>query len=298
MRDYFQVDKYIQQLEEATDITKCERVPVPDIEENQNYLFISYAHQDYKKVYADLAVLYHAGVRFWYDQGLKAGKNWDTEVFEMIKNPRCSGVIFFLSENLFLSKSANQEIDVVMGSENVPFKNYFCVNLTEVQPNRILRNILRLEDSVLDNAGLDMDRIATLAKAFSDKQTYLSIFDVEHKKNLLHQIASQFDVTEAAIGKRGYLINKATDERIQITEDSFAVGKEQRKCHYCIENDSAVSRWHMCIKSDGRENAVMDMGAANGTYLNGQRIASMVFVPLQDGDEITIGRQVLVFHTN
>lgn len=62
-----------------------------------------------------------------------------------------------------------EESEDITKCEKVPVKNYFCVNLTEVQPNRILRNILRLEDSVLDNVGLDMDRIAILAKAFSDK---------------------------------------------------------------------------------------------------------------------------------
>ena len=68
---------------------------------------------------------------------------------------------------------------------------------------------------------------------------------------MLRQITSQFDVTESVAGKRGYLINEATGERIQITEDSFTIGKERRKCHYCIEDDNAVSRWHVCIKSDG-----------------------------------------------
>jgi len=73
MRKYFNVDTYLTQLQASSGITGCDAVPVPDIGENQNYIFISYAHQDYKQVYEDLAVMYHAGVRFWYDRGLTAG---------------------------------------------------------------------------------------------------------------------------------------------------------------------------------------------------------------------------------
>lgn len=296
MRNYFQVDSYIHQLEQANSISLCESVPIPDIAKNQNYLFISYAHQDYKKVYADLAVMYQAGVRFWYDKGLSAGKNWDLEVKSMIESPRCCGVIFFISENSFLSKSVNQEIDLVIGEDNQAGKNYFCVNLTEEQPSRILRNILRMDDEVLDVAGLDMDRIATLARAFSDKQTYLPFSAVEHSKQLLNQIAIQFDVMNRQQEKFGYFIPEGSSERIQIIEDTFFIGRDRRMCHYCIDSDSSVSKIHIRIDSEGGEARVIDMNAANGTYLNGLRIQPKEPVLLKDKDEIKIGQQILVYH--
>ena len=296
MRNYFQVDSYIQQLEQANSISACDAVPIPDIADNQNYLFISYAHQDYKKVYADLAVLYQAGVRFWYDKGLSAGKNWDTEVKSVIENPRCCGVIFFISENSFLSKSVNQEIDLVIGEDNQVRKNYFCVNLTEEQPSRILRTILRMDDEVLDVAGLDMDRISTLARAFSDKQTYLPFSATEHSKQLLNQISMQFDVMNQQQEKHDYFILAEKNEKIQITDDTFFIGRDRRMCHYCIDSDSSVSKIHIRIDSEDSEARVIDMNAANGTYLNGQRIQPKEPVLLKDKDEIKIGQQILVYH--
>lgn len=296
MRRYFDVDAYLQVLEQSSGISTCDPVPLPEIAENQNYLFISYSHRDYKKVYADLAVMYHAGVRFWYDRGLAAGKNWDAEVRTVIENPRCTGVLFFLSENLFLSRSANQEIDLVRGTGTQARKNYFCVNLSLGQPSRILRSILRLEDSVLDNAGLDMDRIAVLANAFSDKQTYLSFSDADHSKQLIEQISAQFNVVEPAAQGRGYLVRKESGEIIPITEDTFILGRNARKCHYCITGDSLVSTVHVCIGSDKNGSMVMDMGAINGTRVNGKKIPAMRPVLLRDGDEINLGNQVLVFH--
>lgn len=295
MRQYFDVEAYLQQLERASGISMCDPVPVPDIGENQNYLFISYSHQDYKKVYADLAVMYHAGVRFWYDRGLAAGKNWDAEVKGIIESPRCTGVIFFLSENLFLSRAANQEIDLVRGSGAQPKKNYFCVNLSEVQPSRILRNILRMDDTALDNAGLDMDRIAILANAFSDKQTYLSFFETEHRKHLIDQITMQFNVVEPAEKNRGHLVHKESGQVVPITEDSFMIGRNARKCHYCISGDDTVSTVHVCIGSDKSGSVVMDLGAMNGTFVNGRKLQSMMPQRLRDRDEIRIGNQVFVF---
>ena len=128
------------------------------------------------------------------------------EKSERILSPNCCGVIFFISESLFLSKSANMEIDLVCGEDGVR-KNYFCVNLSQEQPKGILKTIMRMDDQVLDNAGLDMDRIGTLARAFSDKQTFLYHFEAEHRKKLLEQINDQFDVMDAGEKKSFALID-------------------------------------------------------------------------------------------
>lgn len=296
MRNYFDINSYIKQLNAAVSISTCDPVPVPEISENQNYVFISYSHQDYKQVYADLAVMYHYGVRFWYDRGLVAGKNWDSEVQRIIESPNCVGVIFFLSENLFLSESANKEIDIVTGDKEQLRKNYFCINLSDSKPSHILRNILRMDDEILDHAGLDMGRIAVLANAFSDKMTYLSFSDPGHQKDLIDQIASQFDVIKTREHNRGYLMHKETGEKILITEDNFIVGRTRRKCHYCIENDVAVSTVHFAILSDQMSNLLMDFGSMNGTYINGNKIKGMTPVRIYDLDEITIGTQTLIFH--
>lgn len=296
MRNYFNTEAYLSQLNAATDISSCDAVPLPDISDNQNYIFVSYAHRDYKQVYADLALMYRAGVRFWYDRGLVAGKDWDAEAKRIIENPHCVGVIFFLSENLFLSESVNKEIDIVRGSDEQSRKNYFCVNLSDLSPSRILRSIMRMDDAVLDLAGLDMDRISVLANAFSDKMTYLRFSDPSHGKALIEQISSQFNVLDTVSYNRGYLLNKHTGERIPITEDTFVVGRTRRKCHYCIENDNDVSVVHFSVLSGPSGNLLMDFGATNGTFLNGKRLTRMGPTLLKDADEIGFGHQIFVFY--
>jgi pSer/pThr/pTyr-binding forkhead associated (FHA) protein len=54
--------------------------------------------------------------------------------------------------------------------------------------------------------------------------------------------------------------------------------------------DDAVSHRHALLqRGDGGTLALRDIGAANGTRLNGKDVEPMVDKPLQDGDEITLG---------
>jgi len=57
-------------------------------------------------------------------------------------------------------------------------------------------------------------------------------------------------------------------------------------------DDVTVSRRHAVIRraDDGYE--ISDVGSLNGTYVDGERIDT---VPLEDMDEVQIGRFVLVF---
>ena len=192
----FNAEEYIKALASSTSCQTCEKVPLPHIGADEDYIFISYAHRDYKKVYADIAVMYEAGVRFWYDKGLSAGKNWDDEVLEKLTSPNCVGIIFYMSENLFLSQSAFREIKMAYSlsqteaNADEPSFKHFSVNLTDKLPCRIL----------FDSNGCDggrhpsMEEIGVLAQMFPDLTTYICYDHPDHKNELLHQIGTQFGV--------------------------------------------------------------------------------------------------------
>lgn len=188
--------EYKELLACSDSIKTCPKVPLPQIEENQNFIFISYSHKDYKEVYADLADMYEAGVRFWYDKGLSAGKKWNTEVQEKLLNANCVGVIFFMSKNLFLSQSAIHEIELVCSlssdkEDNSNNKiNYFSVNLSDKLPIQILSETM--QDSLANT--LDMNMVSVLCKAFPDNATYLSYGAADHTEELILQIQNQFGV--------------------------------------------------------------------------------------------------------
>lgn len=146
-------------------------------------------------------MLYAAGVRFCYDrEALQAGVPWDEDVLNYIRNPRCSGVIFFLSRDLFASRSIQTEIEIATDLHGTGggAKSYFCVNLTQQRPSRILMSLGALSDEELERYGLDTERIALLARTFSDRATYLSFDSPNHARELIDVIRDQFNVMPGA----------------------------------------------------------------------------------------------------
>lgn len=91
-----------------------EHLPAYKPDCGKNFIFVSYSHRDYEKVYSDLAYFSynsHTRVRFWYDEGLPIGKDWEKAAQKVMEKPNCVGVVFYLSKNLLLSGSVFKEID-------------------------------------------------------------------------------------------------------------------------------------------------------------------------------------------
>jgi hypothetical protein len=60
---------------------------------------------------------------------------------------------------------------------------------------------------------------------------------------------------------------------------------------------AGVSRMHALLKRDGKRVIVMDLGSANGTYVNGKRLTANVERMLSHGDVVALGKfkfQVLI----
>lgn len=62
--------------------------------------------------------------------------------------------------------------------------------------------------------------------------------------------------------------------------------------------DYGVSRLHMAMKYVPEDNAIQvyDLGSANGSYINGQRLHAKEVRVLRHGDELRLGRMVLRIH--
>jgi pSer/pThr/pTyr-binding forkhead associated (FHA) protein len=76
-----------------------------------------------------------------------------------------------------------------------------------------------------------------------------------------------------------------------LTADEVVVG---RSLQASISLDSGLlSRRHALLRRNGPEYALQDLGSANGVFVNGLRVHSVV---LCQGDTIQIGDVVLVFH--
>ncbi len=54
--------------------------------------------------------------------------------------------------------------------------------------------------------------------------------------------------------------------------------------------EGGVSRRHARIHKQKTQYFIEDLGSANGTFLNGQRLTPYLPHPLHDGDELQLGR--------
>jgi hypothetical protein len=53
---------------------------------------------------------------------------------------------------------------------------------------------------------------------------------------------------------------------------------------------SGVSRLHAVVKRDNQRAVIMDLGSANGTYINGKRLTANVEQGLSHGDIVSLGK--------
>lgn len=74
-----------------------------------------------------------------------------------------------------------------------------------------------------------------------------------------------------------------------LTAPDGVIGRSETCC--LPLSDGSVSREHACIRVDGTELRIADLGSRHGTQLNGELITSEQ--PLTDGDEIKIGDTVI-----
>ncbi|HSI33212.1 MAG TPA: FHA domain-containing protein, partial [Tepidisphaeraceae bacterium] len=79
--------------------------------------------------------------------------------------------------------------------------------------------------------------------------------------------------------------------RFELPDAPAVVGRESRQLPI---TDNTVSRRHCELHPDEDGSWILkDLGSANGTWINGQRIERTA--PLKLGDQIRVGRTILVF---
>jgi pSer/pThr/pTyr-binding forkhead associated (FHA) protein len=84
---------------------------------------------------------------------------------------------------------------------------------------------------------------------------------------------------------------KEPGRMFEIRKERMTIGRS-RESDIFLE-DLAVSRLHTTIQRDDTGRFILrDENSANGTYVNGQRVAEHV---LEEGDEVQVGQTVLAF---
>lgn len=91
------------------------------------------------------------------------------------------------------------------------------------------------------------------------------------------------------------LITPDTKQRTTYELDARAITVGRTPANTIRVEDGAASRKHCLIKVVGDTWILTDLGSANGTKVNGSRIAKHEEIDLSDGDRIKIGKTILAF---
>lgn len=93
----------------------------------------------------------------------------------------------------------------------------------------------------------------------------------------------------------GSLIRRKTGERIDINIAEFLMGRERKRVTYCVADNTNVSRVHAKLTVRNGMTYLIDMGAANGTFVNGVKATPNQEITLKNGDKITLADEEFEF---
>ncbi|MDD2294434.1 MAG: TIR domain-containing protein [Eubacteriales bacterium] len=94
------------------------RMPFPAYHGNEPYIFISYAHVDAAKVFAEIKNFNKSGYNVWYDEGISPGNEWTDEIADSLE--KCSLFVVFITPASAISPNVLNEINYAI-DEKKPF---------------------------------------------------------------------------------------------------------------------------------------------------------------------------------
>jgi pSer/pThr/pTyr-binding forkhead associated (FHA) protein len=94
----------------------------------------------------------------------------------------------------------------------------------------------------------------------------------------------------------GTLVRSSNQERIAINKEELVIGRERKRVDYCISDNTSISRMHAKLVVRNGQTYLVDMNAANGTFLNGSKAAPYQEMALKDGDKITLAAEDFTYH--
>ncbi len=97
-------------------------------------------------------------------------------------------------------------------------------------------------------------------------------------------------------GKRPFLVNEKSGEKIPVNKDVFSIGKDASMVDYPIDGNTTVSRNHAEIIKKGTHYFLRDKGSTNKTYVEGREIRPEEFVEIHNGTKFKLSNEEFTFY--
>lgn len=83
-------------------------------------------------------------------------------------------------------------------------------------------------------------------------------------------------------------INTIEQLDLAVDKDEYVIGKNAAIADGVVSFNKAISRQHCMIRENNGHYTITDLGSANGTFVNGQRIVPNQQHPIQNGDVVRL----------
>lgn len=155
--------------------------------------------------------------------------------------------------------------------------------------DEIKRNILKVMDFNSYLRGVQVNNLRFNLTTNKTLEEILYDMDNTSNKNIVETIDNR-GITIGSVSKRIALkgINTPIDINILIDKDRYLIGSSREYADGVITFNKAISRRHCMILKEMNDYYIVDIGSANGTYLNGVRINKNIKMKIKNGDIIKI----------
>ncbi|MBQ9424899.1 MAG: TIR domain-containing protein [Erysipelotrichaceae bacterium] len=109
------------------------RMPYPAYRGKDPYIFVSYAHKDSDKVFAEIRKFNEAGFNVWYDEGIAPGNEWTDEIADALAE--CAVFVVMITPFSAERENVMNEINFAL-DEGKPF---LAIHLEETELRRGLK---------------------------------------------------------------------------------------------------------------------------------------------------------------
>lgn len=93
----------------------------------------------------------------------------------------------------------------------------------------------------------------------------------------------------------GSLMRVRTSEQVTINAEEFVIGRERKRVNYCVSDNTSISRVHAKLVVRNGVTYLVDLNAANGTFLNSTKASAHQEYTLKDGDKIMLADESFLF---